>query len=226
MKKILYSLFICLSFVLFSCEKDTDDTSKVTYFATLELKGEKFIKLGTGDTYAEPGFVATEGENDITDKVIVKGNVNTSVPGFYTLTYSVANVDGFSATKDRDVMVVDPNNFASTYLAETETATRHYFDAPINITNNGDGTYTIDDLIGGLQFHGLNPGFEPAYDFHAEAIIVLEADNTITLKSVGSWYFESSVALGLNNGAYNPATGIVKLSVDYGGTPLQVTLTK
>ena len=105
------------------------------------------------------------------------------------------------------------------------TSTRHYYDALIYITDNGDGTYHLDDLMGGFQFNGLNPGFEPTYDFHAEVDIRVNDDNSVELASeVGSWYFSGSVALGLTSGSYDPATRTFTLNVDYGGTPMTVIL--
>lgn len=231
MKKFIYSIMVsgALLFATTSCEDSVDDPSVVTYFAELTLNGEDFIKLSVGDTYTEPGYTATEGEEDITDRVVISGTVDTTTPGFYDLTYSVANTDGFSVTDTRQVMVVDPNNFASAYFGETAIGSRHYTDAPVVISDNGDGTYTIDDLLGGFQWYGLNPGFEPTYDFHAEAIITLNADNTISLQEVGSW---SSDALGITDpltiqsGSYDPATGVITLAIGYAGSTLSVTLTK
>lgn len=231
MKKFIYSILVsgALLCATTSCKDSAEDPSVVTYFAELTLNGDEFIKLSVGDTYTEPGYTATEGENDITDKVIVSGTVDTSVGNFYNLTYSVANTDGFSVSATRQVMVVAPNNFASAYLSETEIGTRHYTGAPVVILDNGDGTYKIDDLLGGFQWYGLNPGFEPTYDFHAEAIIRLNADNTVTLEEVGSW---SSDALGITDpltiqsGSYDPATGVITLAIGYAGSTLSVTLTK
>lgn len=231
MKKFIYSILVsgALLCATTSCKDSAEDPSVVTYFAELTLNGDEFIKLSVGDTYTEPGYTATEGENDITDKVIVSGTVDTSVGNFYNLTYSVANTDGFSVSATRQVMVVAPNNFASAYLSETEIGTRHYTGAPVVILDNGDGTYKIDDLLGGFQWYGLNPGFEPTYDFHAEAIITLNADNTISLQEVGSW---SSDALGITDpltiqsGSYDPATGVITLKIGYAGDTLSVTLTK
>ena len=73
----------------------------------------------------------------------------------------------------------------------------------------------------------MNPGFEPMYDFHAEAKLK-HNDRIIqlTLIKVGNWYFASELALSLTEGKYNPETGVVTMTVDYGGTPLSVTLTK
>ena len=126
----------------------------------------------------------------------------------------------------RKIYVVDPTSIATLYLGESQTATRHFYDAPIYITDNGDGTYQVDDLIGGLQFHGINPGFEPTYDFHAEADIRIAADNTVTqVGKTGSWYFgDRGTVVKLVDGTYNPTTKIFVLNVDYGGSPLTVTL--
>ena len=228
MKKIFYYILMG-AFLLgtaTSCEDSVKDLSKVTYFAELNLKGDDFVKLSLGETYTEPGYEATENGEDISEKVKVTGSVDSSTPGFYNLVYSVANVDGFSVTKTRQVMVVNPDSFASAYQGESQAGTRHYTGAPILITENEDGTDLIDDLLGGLQFYGMNPGFEPMYDFHAEAKLKLNADNTLTLIKVGNWYFASELALSLTEGKYNPETGVVTMTVDYGGTPLSVTLTK
>lgn len=59
------------------------------------------------------------------------------------------------------------------------------------------------------------PGIEPMYDFHAEAKLKLNADNTLTLIKVGNWYFASELALSLTEGKYNPETGVVTMTVDY-----------
>lgn len=231
MKKFIYSMLVggALLFASTSCKDSAEDPSVVTYFAELTLNGDDFIKLSVGDTYTEPGYTATEGENNITDKVVVSGTVDTTTPGFYNLTYSVANTDGFSVSDTRQVMVIDPDNFASAYQGETQIGSRHYTGAPVVITDNGDGTYTIDDLLGGFQWYGLNPGFEPTYDFHAEAIITLNSNNTISLQEVGNW---SSDALGITDpltiqsGSYDPATGVITLAIGYAGSTLSVTLTK
>ena len=117
----------------------------------------------------------------------------------------------------------------SLYLGETEIGTRHYTGAPVVITDNGDGTYLIDDLLGGFQWYGLNPGFEPPYDFHAEAVLALNADNTISLVEVGDWSSDVlgiAVPLTIQSGSYNPATGIISLQIGYNGNILSVTLTK
>lgn len=226
MKKILYSILMggVLLFIPTSCENEVKDLSKVTYYADLQLNGDELVKLNIGDTYNEPGYKATENGEDITEKVKVNGSVDTQTSDFYNLVYSVANVDGFSVSKTRTVMVVDKDNFASAYLGESKAGTRHYTDAPIKITDKGNGTYEISDILGGLQFYGINAG--APVDLQLEAVITLGPDNKITLNELGSWYFDGQLTVGLTSGEYDPQTGVVTLSVDYGGTPLSVTLTK
>ena len=51
MKNIIYSILVCLPFVFGACDKSTDDTSKVTYFVTLEREGDEKIVLEKDLTY-------------------------------------------------------------------------------------------------------------------------------------------------------------------------------
>lgn len=133
MRKIFYCILMggLLLGTATSCEDSVEDLSKVTYFAELNLKGDDFVKISLGETYTEPGYEATENGEDISERVKVSGSVNSTTPGFYNLVYSVANVDGFSVSKTRQVMVVDPDHFASAYQGESQTSTRHYTGAPI-----------------------------------------------------------------------------------------------
>ena len=230
MKKIfLYGLMLCSTvFAFTSCNDDEDQLSdtRVTHYATIELLGDEFIKMNLGDPWVEPGYTATEGSEDITSKVKVTGTVDTSTPDYYELNYSAMNKDNFSTSVSRTVMVINPNGLASAYFGESQYGSRHYYDAPITIYDNGNGTYTIDDLAGGFYCYGRYPGYEPTYDFHLEAVIKLNADNTIELVSCngGDWYWGDPISI--TSGTYDPATGKVTLVEEFSGTPMYVTLTK
>jgi len=142
------------------------------------------------------------------------------------LNYSAMNKDNFSTSVSRTVMVINPNGLASAYFGESQYGSRHYYDAPITIYDKGNGTYTIDDLAGGFYCYGRYPGYEPTYDFHLEAVIKLNADNTIELVSCngGDWYWGDPISI--TSGTYDPATGKVTLVEEFSGTPMYVTLTK
>ncbi|MCF2737862.1 DUF5011 domain-containing protein [Bacteroides caecigallinarum] len=226
-KRLSYLVLFVLSVVLWSCEKTTEGLTRITYYPTLEILGESTVILNVGETYTDEGCYAELQGEDVSSEVIATSNVDNSKPGVYSISYIIYNADGFSTTASRTVYVVDPDNIATLYLGESMAGTRHYYDALIYITDNGDGTYHLDDLMGGFQFNGLNPGFEPTYDFHAEVDFKINADNSISLTSeVGSWYFGDTgdVVLGLNSGSYDSATKTFTLDVDYGGTQMTVIL--
>lgn len=223
-KNIIYAMLLALGVItLASCDKDTEGLSRITTYAVLEMNGESFVKVNVGGSFNDPGCVATMGGEDVSDQIQVNSNVDTSKPGFYNVNYVVYNDDGFPASASRTVMVVDPNNFAGVYLGESEFGSRHYYNAPINITKRADGTFLIDDLAGGFYCYGRYPGYEPTYDFHLEAILQLNADNTIEVLAQGSWYWGDPMEDV--SGSYDPATGTIKLVMDF-GAPFYVTLTK
>lgn len=210
---------------LSSCSDDSSaDKSRITYYAVLEMNGDAYMTTPVGSNFADPGCVATMAGEDVSDQIVVSGSVNTSVVGFYNLGYTVVNADGFPATASRTVAVVDPNNFASAYFGESQYGSRHYFNSPVNITDNGDGTYTIDDILGGFYAYGRYPSYLGVLDFFLDAVIKLNADNSIELVSYGDWYWGSDVPDFLN-GSYDPATGTVHLNMDF-GAPFTVVLTK
>lgn len=223
MKKIfLYGFAFGLTILTLSSCNDGEDMlsdTHVTYFADLKLLGSDFMKINVGDAYNEPGYIATEGEDDITDKVVVNGSVNTNKSDFYYIDYSVSNKDNFSNSVTRTVMVVNPNGFASAYFGGNEFY--EYDDAPIVISDNGDGTYTIDDVWCGLYFYFAYPGYEPAYDLHLEAIVKLNDDNTLTQVGSGSWSLSAKPTIA--SGSYDPENGTVEWTTSNG---LSVKLTK
>ena len=65
------------------------------------------ITLNAGESWIEPGFTAFDAVDGIlTGSVSVTGAVNTSVPGPYTVTYTVSDQAGNTATATRTVTVV------------------------------------------------------------------------------------------------------------------------
>ena len=227
-KNILSAALLALAapIVLTSCGKEeSEGTSRTTYYAVLELNGEANLTTQLGQAFEDPGCKATMAGEDVSDQVVVSGNVNTNQLGFYNLNYKVTNSDGFSANATRTVAVVDRNNFASTYFSECQYGSRHYYGLPINITDNGDGTYTINDLAGGFYCYGRYPGFDAqGYDFFLEAKLKLNDDNTIDVLEQGDWHWGDPMES--INGSYDPETGTISLVMDFGGAPFYVTLTK
>lgn len=221
-------MFALAAFGLTSCgDKDSEGLTGVTSYAVLTMNGDNVVVVNKGESFEDPGCTAVMGGEDVSDQIQVVSNVNTSALGFYTVSYRVVNPDGFAASAERTVAVVDRNNFASTYLSRSQYGARVYTNLPIVISDNGDGTYEINDLAGGLYCYGRYPGYDAyGYDFFYEATIRLNADNTITLVDgdATNWYWE--IELNIANGTYDPATGTIELELDFDGDPLYVTLTK
>jgi hypothetical protein len=73
----------------------------------LALLGANPLSIEAGSTFVDPGATAGDAcAGDLTAQIGVSGTVDTSVPGAYTLTYSVS--DGFNVTTvTRTVNVVD-----------------------------------------------------------------------------------------------------------------------
>ena len=230
MKKIFaYSIMFALAaFGLTSCgDKDSEGLTSVTSYAVLTMNGDAVVTISKGESFDDPGCTAVMGGEDVSEQIQVVSNVNTSQLGFYTVNYRVVNPDGFAASASRMVVVVDRNSFASTYLSRTQYGSRVYTNLPIVISDNGDGTYEIDDLAGGLYCYGRYPGYDAyGYDFFYEATIQLNADNTITQLSgdPNNWYWQ--LPLVIADGTYDPETGTVELLLDFDGDPMYVTLTK
>lgn len=227
-EKLSYLLVFVLTVALFGCDKSTEGLTRITYYPTLEVLGEATVILNVGETYTDEGCYAELKGEDVSSEVIATSNVDNTTPGAYSISYVIYNADGFSTTASRTVYVVDSESIATLYLGESMAGTRHYYDALIYITDNGDGTYHLDDLMGGFQFNGLNPGFEPTYDFHAEVDFKInDTDNSISLTSeIGSWYFGDTgdVVLSLKSGSYDADSKTFTLNVDYGGTDMTVIL--
>ena len=229
-KNILFVTTFALLATLFlnSCSDDeTEGLSRVTYYALLEMNGSAYDAVQVGTTYNDPGCVATMAGEDVSDKIAVTGNVNTDKLGFYSLNYVVVNDDGFPASASRTVAVVDRNNFASVYYGESQYGPRHYYNAPISIEDNGDGTYTINDLAGGFYSYGRYPGYDAyGFDFFLETVLKLNADNSIEIvdQNPDDWYWGD--AISITTGTYDAESGTITLVMDFSGTPMYVTLTK
>lgn len=91
-----------------SNKKNTEvtQTQKDTEKPVIELFGDKTIKIKVGDTYKEPGAVATDNvDGDVTKKIKITGKVDTKKVGEYTIKYTVSDKAGNKATVERKVVV-------------------------------------------------------------------------------------------------------------------------
>lgn len=216
MKKSFY-LIVCAAalFVLGSCQKlTTEGMTRTTYYPVIDLEGGNPFVVPVGQSYVEPGFTATLGGEDISDAVSISSNVNTSTMGVYQVTYSAVNEDGFSGSLTRTVVVANPGSIETVYDSHSIYGSRQYHN-PLSLTEVSDGVYAIDDIMGGFYCLGRYPGYEVnGYDFWGEGTFQINEDNTLSLLSVGPWYFLNSFDYSTFEGTYDPETGAFAWTIE------------
>jgi len=151
--------------ITFSCNKDSFNykpgyvgSSKITYYADVEVTGDTYMAVPLNGTYTEQGATATA--NGKTLKVTTTGTVNTSQVGVYLVNYSAINTDGFPATVTRYVAVystdasAQSNDFSGTYARTTNGVTATW-------TKIAPGVYVVENPGGApgvnLQVIAFNP---------------------------------------------------------------------
>ncbi|WP_298651340.1 BT_2262 family domain-containing protein [uncultured Proteiniphilum sp.] len=234
MKKIIHYLFVCLACMAISCEDDTSkDMSKITYFVNYEILGDETMLLPVGTPYVEPGVIAMEGETDITSSVVITGSVDASAIGIYDISYSATNVDGFSSSVSRTVVVYDPSittDISGVYTAAAGThrlaiatgATVSYADYSVTLTSIAPGVFQVSDFFAG--YYEVRAGYGSSYAMRG--YIKLNADNSLGLlsSSVAGW---GDSLDRLEDGAYDPVSGTVSWGAVYAGAySFNVILTK
>ena len=96
---------------------DVVRTVKVGDFVapTITLSGETRSYVLVGTAYSEPGYSASDNiDGDITSKVSISGGVDTSKMGRNTITYTVSDASGNTATASRSVFVYEKQAVANT----------------------------------------------------------------------------------------------------------------
>lgn len=152
------SIFISalITIFLFACNKtdfdyppDTVGSSKIIYFPSVTINGERLIIINEGSTYTDPGADAQL--NGAPVQYTTTGTVDPTTPGVYDITYTASNPQGFSASDWRTVVViggdVSTNDFSGVYL-RTGFATSTW-------TKTGDGIYSVENPGGAAVGAGL-----------------------------------------------------------------------
>ncbi|MDE6292773.1 MAG: DUF5011 domain-containing protein, partial [Bacilli bacterium] len=131
------------------------------------------ITLFVGDTYIEPGYTAHDAyDGDITKKVEVTNNINTSLAGSYTIEYKVEDSSNNIAIQKRNIIVKEKITTTTTSKTITTTA---------NNNNSNNTTKKINTKSKGvaiLMYHyfydktagetGKNSNYMEIHDFEAQ----------------------------------------------------------
>ena len=236
MKKLIYIALIAAGvFSLNSCEKDTQDTSKVTYYVNMEFNGDEIMPWEKGTPFQDPWVIATENGEDVSNNVTVSGSVDADTKGIYFLNYTAVNQDGFPKTITRTVAVYDPTatslpDMSGTYnvadgsfrLQLSNGAKVAFSGYKVTLAQVAPGIYSVSDYFGG--YYEVRAGYGSTYAMRGYCS--LEDDDTITdLYSLVNGWGDSIDYL--DDGIYDPAAQTISWKIGYAGAyEWNLTLTK
>lgn len=218
---------------LSSCDKESEGKTRITYYPTIELKGESTVYVNKGDEYVEPGYSSFLNGNDITEDVQVISDVDESASGVYTISYiTKENEDGFGSTASRKVVVLDFDdpiegiyvvNSAVSFRNNDGTIAEYKGDFEVLLISNGDGTYNVSDLFAGWYDQGAGYGSEYVCEAVMEisgSDVSVDPDDT----QVPGW---GDSIDDFHDASYSAATGTLTYQADYAGKmTFHVTLVK
>ena len=222
MKKIIYSLFVCLLLASVSCQDKTSyDVSKITYYVTYKISGDQTMLVSVGTPFVDPGIKAMEGAKDVTATMKTTGTVDPTKIGLYPITYSAVNADGFSSSTTRLVVVCDPTvsaDISGKYLLATgsyrktlKTGAKTSFSGyNISLTKIAPGIFFVSDFLGG--YYDQRAGYGAAYAM--TGYVKLNPDNSLELLSskIAGW---GDSLKSLANATYNPGTNAFHWEANY-----------
>lgn len=120
---------------------------------TITLTGGEEILINTGQEFTDPGYSAIDDcDGDLTDKVVVNGEVDVQKNGNYKLTYSVSDSHGNKAKVIRIVKVGDFTAPVISLSGETRIYVKlgtSYSEPGFSATDNIDGDLTSKVVVNG-----------------------------------------------------------------------------
>ena len=146
----------------------------------MTLCGSHDTYVRTGESYVEPGcHVRDREEGNLTNAVQVTGDVDTSTPGDYTVTYTVQNAAGMVATAQRVVHVTDDLEWDTDGIP---VMMYHYVydpaDPPADLNANYVSTDELESQLAWLTEEGF---YYPSW---AELRAYIDGTHSLPAKSV------------------------------------------
>ena len=154
----------------------------------ISITGSASITITEGDTYTDAGATATDDiSGDLTSSIVTTNPVDTSIPGTYTVTYTVTDAAGNTTTVGRIV------NVLAAPSAEKYT---------INVTASNASDYSLS----GADRNGNVTGLDPSVTFNVGdsiEFIVDASGHPFYLKTVQGTGTSDLISGVTNNGATN-----------------------
>ena len=147
---------------------------------TMTLCGSHETYVRTGEDYVEPGcHVRDREEGNLTSAVQVTGDVDTSTPGDYTVTYTVTNAAGMTDSCERIVHVTDDVEWDTDGIP---VMMYHYVYDPANPPADLNANYVSTDELESHLAWLTEEGFY--YPSWAELRAYIDGTHSLPAKSV------------------------------------------
>ena len=105
MRKFIYLALVTL---IIACSDDDSHSINDITAPAITVLGDTTISINQNTTYIDAGATATDNiDGDLTSSIVVSGNPNVNVIATYTITYSVSDVAGNTASASRQVSVIE-----------------------------------------------------------------------------------------------------------------------
>ncbi|WP_202711036.1 immunoglobulin-like domain-containing protein, partial [Sporosalibacterium faouarense] len=112
----------------------------------ITLNGNNEITLEVGTSYAEEGAIALDDvDGDLSEDIVISGDIDTSVLGDYTIYYEVSDMDGNTAEETRVIHVVDTTSPMLALNGEEDV------ELTIGDTYTEEGALAIDNYDGDIS---------------------------------------------------------------------------
>ncbi|MDE5630194.1 MAG: DUF5011 domain-containing protein [Bacilli bacterium] len=128
------------------------------------------MTIFVGDTYTEPGYIATDSyDGDLTKEVKITNNVNTNLAGIYTIEYKVVDSSGNTTIEKRNITVKEKTTTTKTTNKATSNSQTNKTTKKINTKSKGVAIlmyhYFYDKSAGET---GKNSNYMEIHDFEEQ----------------------------------------------------------
>ena len=168
-----FILLLSLASLFSGCEhvrkREPINHSQDTAAPTITLNGKKSITLPLHQSFIDPGAKANDDfDGDLSDKIETSGSVNVDKIGTYTLTYSIKDSAGNSATIKREIHVTTYANARLGRLANA-SVTLYKF--------NNDGTKSVvwqKESLSSSDFSKIGAFDTDAWQLNSQDLYLIE----------------------------------------------------
>lgn len=103
----------------------------------ITILGSSEVRVAANATYTDAGATAVDSlDGTITSKIVKTSTVVTTIPGTYTVTYSVTDTAGNSATATRKVIVYEIQPPTITFTPNDQATYINYKNIKVDVTDN------------------------------------------------------------------------------------------